>query len=171
MEFSVGDKVVHPRYGCGQISGLERLDLVEGFERYYVIEIPDQGLTVHIPMSKIEKVGLRPIMSRAKLARVLDTLRGRPRPLSEDYKERQARIREKLKTGGPLRIAEMLRDLTWYERRAHLTEADSALLARGREFLAAEIALVTDTEVTDAKRAIDTALMAAKANEPDKLVA
>ncbi len=35
MEFSVGDTVVHPGHGCGQIVGPERLDLVEGFERYY----------------------------------------------------------------------------------------------------------------------------------------
>jgi CarD family transcriptional regulator len=167
MDFSIGDKVVHPRHGFGQITGLERLDLVEGFERYYVIKIPDRGLTVHLPVRKTEELGVRPVMSPAKLARALDTLRGRPRPLSEDHKERQARIREKLETGSPLRIAETLRDLSWRERRARLTEADAELLSRGREFLAAEIALVTDAKVADAKQTIDTALMAAMANEPE----
>jgi CarD family transcriptional regulator len=168
MKFSIGDKVVHPRHGFGRIVGMKSLDLVEGFERYYVIEIHDQGLTVHVPVRQVDLLGVRPVMSRAKMARVLATLRGRPGQLSEDYKERQARIREKLETGGPLRIAEILRDLTWLERSTRLTAADSALLARGRDFLAAEIAVVTDTEVANAKQAIDSALLDATANEPDR---
>jgi RNA polymerase-interacting CarD/CdnL/TRCF family regulator len=44
MEFSVGEKVIHPRHGCGQIVGPERLDLVEAFERYYVIKFAEKGL-------------------------------------------------------------------------------------------------------------------------------
>jgi CarD family transcriptional regulator len=158
MKLSVGDKVVHPRCGFGQVVGLERLDLVDGFERYYAIEIPDQGLTVHVPVRNAVELGVRPVMSRAKLARVLDMLRGKPRLLSEDYKERQAWIRERLEVGSPLRIAEIVRDLTWHERRAHLTKADSDLLARGRQFLSAEIALVTGTDIDAARRAIDVAL-------------
>jgi hypothetical protein len=59
-----------------------------------------------------------------------------------------------------------VRDLTWHERRAHLTQADTHLLARGRDFLSAEIAVVTGTEVVDARQAINDALMAARANEP-----
>ena len=105
-------------------------------------------------------------MSQAKLARVLDTLRGRPRSLSEDYRERQAGIRERLEAGSPLRIAEIVRDLTWHERREHLTKADSDLLARGRDFLSAEIAVVTGTGAVDARQTINDALMAAKADVP-----
>ncbi len=168
MEFSVGDKVVHPRHGFGQIIRLESLDLVEGFERYYVIEVPDQGLTLHVPVRKMEELGVRPVMSRAKLSRVLETLRGRPHQLSEGYKQRQDRVRERLETGGPLRIAEVVRDLTWHERRAYLTKADSELLARGRDFLAAEIAVVTNTEIVEAKQTIDTALVAVEAPEADR---
>lgn len=167
MELSVGDKVVYPRHGVGRITGEEQLDLVEGFERYYVIEILDKGLTVHVPMRKMEELGVRPVMSRAKLARVLESLRGTPHPLSEDYRKRQAGVREKLETGGPLRIAEMVRDLTWHERRAHLTKADTELLARGREFLSAEIASLTGTEVTQAKQMIDAALMGTATSAPD----
>jgi CarD family transcriptional regulator len=158
VEFSVGDKVVHPGRGCGQIIGLEHLDLVEGFERYYVIEFPDKGLTVHVPVRKAEEVGVRPVMSRDELARVLDTLRARPRSLSEDFRERETRIREGLKTGQPLRLAEIVRDLTWLKRHAPLTKADRELLARGREFLSAEIALASGTDFLAAKRTIDAAL-------------
>jgi CarD family transcriptional regulator len=167
MELSVGDKVVYPRHGVGRITAMESLDLVEGFERYYVIEIPDKSLTVRVPVRKMEELGLRPVMSRAKLAHVLEALRAAPHQLSEDYKKRQAGVRERLETGAPMRIAEVVRDLTWHERRAHLTRADSDLLARGREVLSAEMALVTGTEVAYAKQMIDAALSGVVAGAPD----
>ena len=158
MQFSVGDKVIHPRHGCGQIVGLERLGLVEGFERYYVIKFPEKGLTVHVPVRKVEALRVRPVMSRAKLARVMDALRDRPHPLSEDFRERELRIRETLESGRPVRIAEAVRDLTWFKQHGRLTRADTDLLARGRELLAAEIALATGTDILDAKRTINIAL-------------
>src|SRR3990172_4764448 len=101
MEFSIGDKVVYPRHGVGQIIGIKDLDLVEGFEQYYVIDIPDKNLTVHVPIRKMEELGVRPLMSRQKLLQVLDTLRSQPHPLSEDYRQRQDWVREQLETGGP----------------------------------------------------------------------
>jgi RNA polymerase-interacting CarD/CdnL/TRCF family regulator len=97
-------------------------------------------------------------MSRAKLARVMDALRDRPHPLSEDFKERELRIRETLESGRPVRIAEAVRDLTWLKQHGRLTRADTDLLARGRELLAAEIALATGTDILDANRSIDAAL-------------
>lgn len=157
--------MVFPQRGIGRITGLESLDLVEGFERYYVIEIPNGRLTVRIPVRMASELGIRPVMSRAKLAHVLKELRSSPRFLSEDYRERQDWVRERLATGAPIRIARIVRDLTWHERRTHLTGADTDLLARGREFLSAEIAVVTGTEVVDARQTVNDALMAARANE------
>jgi CarD family transcriptional regulator len=160
MQLAAGDKVVFPGRGVGQVTGVEHLDLVEGFERYYGIEIPDKGLTVHVPVRKAEELGVRPMMSRAKLARVLEALRSKPRPLSADYRERQDWVRERLEAGGPIQLAKIVRDLTWHERHAHLTKVDTDLLARSQEFLSAEIAFLIDTEVANAKQMIRDALVA-----------
>lgn len=158
MEFSVGDKVIHSGHGCGQIVGLEHLDLVAGFENYYLIKFPEKGLTVHVPVRKVEALGVRPVMSHAKLARVMDALRDRPHPLSEDFRERELRIRETLESGRPVRIAEAVRDLTWLKQHGRLTRADTDLLVRGRKLLSAEIALATGADILDAKQSIDAAL-------------
>lgn len=158
MEFSVGDNVVHPSYGAGKITSAEQLELVEGFEHYYVIEIEGKGLIVRVPVRKMEELGVRPVMAHSRLKRVLDTLRSAPRLLSTDYKIRQARIKEKLKTGRPLKIAEVVRDLTWQKRRKNLSGTESRLLDRGRELLATEMALVTDTDPAEAQQTITNTL-------------
>ena len=60
MPFSVGDKVVHPHHGPGWIAGIEHRELLDGTKRYYVIEVPGQRLTVHIPVGKVDEVGAGP---------------------------------------------------------------------------------------------------------------
>ena len=159
-KFSVGDKVMHPQYGPGQITGVEHRELVEGFEHYYVIELLMDGSTLFIPMRNVEELGLRPVMSQARLARVFDTLRGMPQRLSKDFKVRQARVRKKLATARPVKLAEVIRDLTGRNRSSHLTKVDRALLDRGRELLAAEVAAASGTKVLYAHQEMDAALKA-----------
>lgn len=165
MQFSIGDKVVHPMHGAGRITGVEHQELVEGFRHYYVVEIAGKGLTVFVPMRKADALGIRPAMCPAELTRVLDTLGSTPQELPGDHRQRQKGILEKLKTGCPIQVAEAVRDLTWHKQRDHLTRADSQLLNRGRDLLAAEMALVADTAVDDANGVIDAALGGAMVQE------
>jgi CarD family transcriptional regulator len=158
MQFSTGDKIVHPHRGPGRIVDVERREFLEDEKRYLVIEIPAFEMTLHVPLRKAAKLGVRPAMTRAKLARVLATLRSKPWRLPDDYKERQAAVWEKIRTARPGPTAEAIRDLTWHKQRDHLTKKDSELLQRGLEFLAAEMALVLDTDVTDADARIGSAL-------------
>jgi CarD family transcriptional regulator len=166
MQFAVGDKVIHPRFGAGQITGEEHRELVKGFEHYFVIKVEGTGATAYIPIGKMADLGVRPVMSRTKLAQVLDTLRSVPRTLSKDFKQRQERIQEKLGTGEPIPVAEAVRDLTWHRVHKHLTQKDEDLLARGIGLLASEMALATDAEVFDSRETIETALKVARPGDP-----
>lgn len=154
MQFAVGDKVVHPHHGPGRIVGVERKQLVDKARRYYVIKIPLQELTVYVPGAKLDVVGVRPAMSRAKLSVVLETLRSKPRRLPMDHKDRQEQVWERLRLGRVLQIARVVRDLYWHKRREHLTKKDSDYFDRARQRLAAELALVSDMEFSDAEQMI-----------------
>jgi RNA polymerase-interacting CarD/CdnL/TRCF family regulator len=56
------------------------------------------------------------------------------------------------------------RDLTWQKYSAHLTKVDRDLLNWGRDLLANEIALVTNTEVAKARKRVELALKEASVN-------
>ena len=86
MQFSVGDKVVHPRYGPGAITRIERKELTDGVKCYYVIVMSNQGLTLQIPVGRADEVGLRLAMAQSRLPRVLVILQGRPHPLPQDQR-------------------------------------------------------------------------------------
>lgn len=163
MQFSVGDKVVHPHHGPGWIAGIERRELLDGAKRYYVIEIPGQRLTLHVPVRKAGEIGMRLAMSQSRFPRVLGMLRSRPHPLPEDYKERQEQIWDQLKTGRVMQLARVVRDLTWHRERAHLTRKDNDYLRQGQELLAAEMALASGDAVSDASKLIEATMAAAVA--------
>ena len=99
---------------------------------------------------------------------MLDPLHSAPRHLSTNFKARQARIKQKLESNRPVKIAEVIRDLAWRKQQAHLSPADARLLSHGQEMLATEIALVADTGLSEARQMITTALANAVDGEGDE---
>ncbi len=164
MSFAVGDRIVHPGIGAGTIVGTRSEELVKGFSLYFVIKIPARGMTIFIPMGKMDQVGIRPVASRRSLSQVFDTLTDYPQALSHDAKERQEQVEDRVRTGQAMLIAQVVRDLTYHEQVAHLTEKDSILLNRGRNLLVEEIALATETKDDQVSALMDQILSTIGAN-------
>jgi CarD family transcriptional regulator len=153
--FDIGDKVVHPAHGAGWVKGIKKQDLLEQYHRYYVIDLAiDQSRTLMIPVSNAEEIGLRSISQQTVLSQVWHTLCAAAKTLSGDYRKRQKRIQEKLKTGDVIRVAEVIRDLSALKREDHLTAYDTQLLERAQQFLSSEVALVEGVQVSEAERMI-----------------
>jgi CarD family transcriptional regulator len=168
VKFSIGDIVVHPHHGPGRITDIERREFLDGKKLYYEIEIPAQELTVYLPREAMKEIGVRLAISRVRLPRVLARLRSQPRHLPEDYKERQEKVWERLRTGRVMQLAEVVRDLTWHEERDHLTKKDTEYLAQGKSRLAAEMALVSGAKVADMEKTIDDTLSAAMSSSVER---
>jgi CarD family transcriptional regulator len=117
-----------------------------------------------MPVGKADEVGMRLAMSQSRLPRVLSMLRGRPHLLPEDYRQRQEQICAQLKTRQVIQLARVVRDLTWHQKRAHLTKTDSDYLKQGRDLLAAEMALVSGKALSDVSELIESAVTAATAS-------
>jgi CarD family transcriptional regulator len=156
--FDVGDKVVHPTHGAGWVKGIKKQDLLEQYHRYYVIDLAADDRTLMIPVSNAEEIGLRSISQEAALSKVWHTLDATAKTLSGDYRERQKRIQEKLKTGNAIKVAEVIRDLFALKHEDHLTSFDTKLLERAQQFLACEVALVEGMQVSEAERMISETL-------------
>jgi CarD family transcriptional regulator len=168
MDFAVGDKIMHPNFGAGKITAETNRELVQGFEHYFVIKVIRTDATAYVPKRKMEELGVRSVMSRDRMDQVLDTLRGEPNELPWDYKPRQAGIEEKLVTRRPVKIAEAIRDLSWHQKVKKLTKRDEDLLAKGKDLLATEMALLSECEFADSYQMIDAVLRAAMMEPVDE---
>ncbi|HNS50816.1 MAG TPA: CarD family transcriptional regulator [Anaerolineae bacterium] len=161
MQFSVGDKVIHPQYGPGRITGIAGSELSEADRRYYVIEIPRKGLTVHTPVGMADALGLRHAMSECRSRRILSMLGGRPHPLPEDFRARQEAVWSKLEAGHVVDLAAVARDLSWRQRLTHLTKKDADQLRRALDMLTEEIALASGDTAAEVREQIGAALASA----------
>lgn len=170
MQFSVGQNIVHPAHGAGEIVDIENQELVSGFKKYYVIEFTGKRLTLRVPTRRVEDLGMREVMSRQRSDRVFKTLREIPGQLPQNFKERRHMVADMINSGSPSKLAEAVRELTWRRYNAHLTKSDTELLAEGRERLITEVALAMDADLIEARQHIDDALAeAVQAKEEDAL--
>jgi CarD family transcriptional regulator len=168
IKFAVGDNIMHPNFGVGQITSETHRELVKGFEHYFVIEVIRTGATAYVPKRKMNELGVRMVMSVDEMLRVLDTLRSQPRTLSKDYKQRQARIEQKLETRRPIPIAEAIRDLTWRKQESYLTKRDGDLLAKGLELLTSEMAVASGSDEIEAQQTINSARQLCLAHDSEE---
>jgi CarD family transcriptional regulator len=148
--YSVGDKVVHPGYGPGVIKGIERRQVIGEEKDYYIIEILTGDATLMTPVAQADRVGLRPAMGDASIKRLLELLSEAPDTLSEDFRERQLDIDERLKEGDVFVTAGVMRDMMWYSHFNDLTKRDVQLMQRAEEMVAGELALARGIEVKEA---------------------
>jgi CarD family transcriptional regulator len=169
MDYTIGQTIIHPAHGPGEIVGIEHHEFVEGFKRYYVIRFADKQLTVRVPFRRIENVGLREVMSSARLQQVMATLRGLPNQLPKDFKARRKKLEALIFSGAPIKVAEAVRELTWRRVDKSLNIEDKRLLEHGRELLIQEMALVTNDDPLQIQTEIDEALATAVKTKTDTL--
>ena len=158
MEFSVGQHIVHPAHGAGTIVGVQDQELVEGYQRYYVIRFADKRLTVRVPLLRTSELGLRSVMGTAKCQEVFSVLRSLPTQLPNNFKERRRAVEKLIHSGKPLKVAEALRDLSWRRELKPLNKADSELLTQANGMLVQEMSLATDEDRGDVEKRISEAL-------------
>jgi CarD family transcriptional regulator len=162
MTFELGDTVVHPQFGAGEITDIQEIGAFGPSKRYYSIRLlSDVQTTVMVALDKEESVGLRRPIPKSRLSRLWRIFREQPQALPEEHKERHAVIEGKLQEGDLFQIAEAVRDLAWYrEEKRPLTKAGERLYETGLGFLASELAGVEGSDVETAQAQITERLEA-----------
>lgn len=137
MQFKVGERVVHPAHGIGQIIKIEEKRLFGGEARLYY-EVATQKNTVWVPIEAGKTVGLRPLMTKDELARFRSILKSRPTTLNKDHRQRHLELMDRLKQGSLQVVCEVVRDLTARTWQKPLNEADTVSLRKAHEQLCQE---------------------------------
>ena len=111
MNFDIGDTVVHPQYGVGNVVQLEEREFERGNLRsYYEVSIPG-GSTVWVPVD-LPDSGLRRLARKRDLARCREILTSKALPLTDDGRIRQSELVARLKRGTIAMQCEVVRDLS-----------------------------------------------------------
>ncbi len=59
IEFKIGETVVYPKHGVGEIKNIESMEIANIKTTFYVVKMEQSKLTIRVPIEKQEEVGLR----------------------------------------------------------------------------------------------------------------
>jgi len=161
MQFKVGDSVVHPAGGVGDIVKIEERQFAEIEARlYYQIALPRS--TLWIPVEAQETIGLRPVTAKSELDQYRDLLQSAPAPRNQRHPQQgHLELSKRLQRGSFLVMCEIVRDLTVWDWQKPLGATTKVILRQAQEKLYQEWATAADLTPTEAAKEIDTLLKTA----------
>ena len=78
-EFKIGEIVVYPKHGVGEIVKIESMEVSSIKAKFYVVKMEQSKLTIRVPLDKQNDVGLRKISSKKIIDEVFNSLQLKPK--------------------------------------------------------------------------------------------
>ena len=148
--FRIGEKVVYPNQGVGTVETISTRSFGSRFERFYLLRLTANSMTVMIPFSHVEQVGLRKVTRNGEIARVLGYLGEQTVRSKIDWKDRFKENTDKMRNGTLLEIAEVLKTLLILQAEKPLSFREKKMLERARHMLLTELSISRGLKELDA---------------------
>jgi CarD family transcriptional regulator len=149
--FRKGDVVVHPEHGAAVVSELRKKEFLGETRTYLVLRVAYGDLTVLIPTTSADEVGLRSVVSKPQARKILKSLTEEESVMAANWSRRFKNNMEKLHSGDPFQVAEVLRNLSIRDREKGLSAGEKRMIQKSQQILTSELchALGKTEEETD----------------------
>lgn len=167
--FQIGDKVVYPNQGIGTIENISTRSFGAQFERFYLLRLTYTSMTVMVPFSHVEEIGLRRVTRNCDVARVLAYLSEKQAKIKSDWKDRFKENSEKMRHGSLLDIAEVMKTLLMLQSEKPLSFREKKMMQRSRHMLITELSICRGCKEAEALDMLQKALMKAEMTMPSEV--
>lgn len=148
--FQIGQLAVYPAHGVGRIESVQEREVSGTPSEFYIMRLLDTDMIIMIPTNNARNIGLRDVIDNQEVTQIYEILRSRPGRLNNQTWNRRYRdYMDKIKTGSPYRVAEVLRDLTLLKSEKDLSFGERKMLDTAKNLLVKELSLVNDKEETE----------------------
>ena len=158
-ELKIGETVVYPKHGVGEISKIENMEISNIKTSYYVVKMEQSKLIIRVPLDKKDEVGLRKISSKKIIEQVYSTLKLKPKIRRIMWSRRAQEYETKIFSGDPLKISEVVRDLFRKSSQAEQSYSERQMFQVAIERLAREVAAVEKTDYFQSTEKIEQILI------------
>jgi len=109
VKFKKGDTVIYPQHGACKVEAIRKEDpLNTGKQQeYLVLRTVIGDMTLRVPMSKVDEVGVRPPVSPDELEDLVAVLAKADPRVPSNWSRRFKNHQEKLKSGDVYQVAEV----------------------------------------------------------------
>ena len=158
MKFNIGERVVHPQHGVGEVVKLEDQAFGSGVtRRYYEVSIPSTASTLWVPVDMLD-YGLRKLAQRSEIKACRKILASPPVAFTDDPRTRQASLVERLKQGTVHVQCEVVRDLYAFGEHKSMYSSMGGFFRQTQNVLCEEWALVEGITLEETVREVNALL-------------
>jgi len=154
----VGDNVVYPHHGAGQVIKKEEKDILGEKRQYLTIKILHNDMTVMVPCENAGKAGLRRVIDEETVKKVLSVLTDDVSEMPKNWNRRFKHNRDKIKTGDIYELAEVVRNLAIREQDKGLSTGEKQMFTRAKKILASELMYALEMGEEQAEEHLDDLL-------------
>ncbi len=152
LVFNSGDYVVYPTHGVGKVSDVSKQTIAGSELELLVVNFDKDKMTLRIPVAKVEQVGLRKISEATTIDNALATLKGKAKVKKIMWSRRAQEYENKINSGNPVAIAEVVRDLYRNENLAEQSYSERQIYEQALDRLASEVAVFDNTSIEAANK-------------------
>ena len=156
--FKIGETVVYPKHGVGEIIKIESMEIASIKTRFYVVKMEQAKLTIRVPLEKQVEVGLRKISTKKKIDEIYEILKLKPKIRRIMWSRRAQEYDTKIFSGDPIKISEVVRDLFRKNSQPEQSYSERQMFQIALERLAREVAAVEKTDYFQSTEKIETIL-------------
>ncbi len=151
--FKVGDTVVYPAHGVSEVEAVETREISGNTISFFILKVLDTQMTVMVPVTNVKNVGIRELIDKKGIEKVLDILKERSVSVdNQTWNRRYREYMEKIKSGSAFEIAEVLRDLNILKRGKELSFGERKMYDTARNLLVSEIAISKSLDKADVEK-------------------
>jgi len=110
-DFKIGDFVVYPTHGMGVVKEITKQKFANQTIEFIVVAFEKARMTLRIPTDKVAISGLRKISTEKEMRLAVNLIKSPPKIKRMMWSRRAAEYEEKINSGDPSNIAEVVRDL------------------------------------------------------------
>lgn len=159
--FKIGDYVVYPAHGVGKLLAIESHEIAGHTVDLFVINFDKDRMTLRLPVQKAHIAGLRQICSRDDFDAVLTTLSVKTKPRRLMWSRRAQEYENKINSGDPIAIAEVVRDLFRSQSDSDQSYSERQIYQAAIDRLAREFAAVESIDEYEAINKMESIMRAA----------
>jgi len=156
--FKVGDKIVYPMHGVGEIDSIEKKVILGKKNEYYMITIISNSMKVMIPVNNAKDIGIRSIIPKKDIKKVVAILSTEAAAIEEDWKLRYQNNIDKVKSGSIYEVAEVARDLFKRGNEKELSIMERKLYENAYQLITYEVAMSKGIPIDEAGNIVSEAL-------------
>ena len=153
--FKVGDKIVYPLHGAGEIISIEDKSILNERQSYYIIKMPGE-VKVMVPTAKAKDIGVRYVIDQETAGKVINVLEHDSTEMSMNWNKRYRDNMERMKTGDIYEVADIVRNLSFKQKDKGLSTGEKKMLLNAKQILVSELALAGTKGTEEVEELVET---------------